>query len=265
MSINKPYHRNYREIVASPQSGYSGWAYVVDHEYSVAPEHYTRAFLLIQKDLLKLFEFIEPADINLKTYSYRVYDLFMRICIEVEANFKAILRENDYTPIFKSGKKKNEYRNESLWNIKDYKRINKTHHLDSYSVEYPIWNGKEQRFQPFKDWKTTDSLSWYNAYNKCKHNRYEAFSLANFENLLDSFAGLFVLLSSQFYTENFVPGQALLSLNTDSYYDGEFGLGDYLKIHFPNDWTEEEKYDFNWNDLKKEKNRFQKYNYNITK
>ena len=32
MSITKPYHRNYREIINGHNSGYSSWAYIVDKE-----------------------------------------------------------------------------------------------------------------------------------------------------------------------------------------------------------------------------------------
>ena len=262
MSFNKPFHRNYRAMIERPNSGYSSWAYIVDKEYSVAPEHYTRAFIIIQEDIRKLFEFIEPADINLQTYSYRIHELFMRICMEIEANFKAILRENIYTPTYKSGQRIGQPKNENEWNIKDFKKVNKTHHLDSYFVEYPIWNGGKNRFQPFIDWQTEDSLSWYKAYNECKHDRYEKFILGNFENLLNSFAALLALLSSQFRDESFSPGGQVLGVNSDSYYDGDFGLGDFLKIEFPTNWTEEEKYDFNWTDLKKENSRFEKIDYN---
>ena len=52
----------------------------------------------------------------------------------------------------------------------------------------------------------------------------------------------------------------MLSLSTDSYYLGEFALGDFFLIEYPH-WSESEKYDFNWSDLKKEKDRFYKINY----
>ena len=78
MSYNKPFHRNYRPVKESPNSGYSSWGYIENRDYAINPEHYVRAFLLIQKDLLKLFEYVEPADTNLKTYSFRIYELFIR-------------------------------------------------------------------------------------------------------------------------------------------------------------------------------------------
>lgn len=258
MWIDKPYHRNYRSHIEWTNSWYSNWAFIVDKEYAKSPEHYLRAFIIIQDDLKKMFEYIEPADDNLTAYSYRIHELFMRTCIEIEANCKAILRENIYNPKDSQG----ILRKEKQWNIKDYKKINITHHLSSYKVIFPIRNWTKSSFQPFAEWKNTDNLSRYTAYNNSKHNRQEMFSQANFNNLLHAITGLLVILSSQFRTEEFSPSTTTLGINTDSYYDQwTSAIGDFFRIEFPNDWEDNEKYEFNWNDLKKEKNKFQQINY----
>ena len=258
MGIPKPFHRNVRGFVESANSGYSAWAYIVDRAYANSPEHYVRAFLLIQSDLQKLFEFIEPADENLIAYSYRIHELFMRTCIEVEANFKAILKENIFNPTFAD----DSPRLETKWNIHDYWKINTTHHLSAYKVHIPIWNGTKSIFEPFKQWAAAPELSWYKAYNSSKHDRQNEFKKANLENLLNSVAGLLVLLSSQFGTQDFSTAGAVLGINTDNYYSTSPALGDFFHIEFPNDWRDEEKYGFNWSELKKQPNRFQKIDYN---
>lgn len=257
MSHSKPFHRNYRGFVNGSNSGFSQWAYIVDRDYSESPEHYVRAFLLIQDDLRKLFEYIEPSDSNLCTYSYRIHELFMRTCIEIEANFKAILKENIYNPTNKKGKSILE----KYWNIHNYKIINKTHHLSSYKMHIPIWDGVQSIFTPFKQWSSGAELFWYQAYNSSKHDRKVEFKKANFGNLLNSVSGLLILLSSQFGTQDFSPGSDLMEVNTDSYYSTEPALGGFFHIEFPNDWSEEEKYDFNWSDLKKQSDRFEKIDY----
>lgn len=164
MSHTKPFYRNYRGFIDGPNAGYSQWAYIVDREYSESPEHYVRAFLLIQSDLQRLFEFIEPSDNNLDTYSFRVHELFMRSCVEIEANFKAILKENIFNPTDKNG----DPRPEKMWNIHDYRKVNVTHHLSSYKVRIPIWDGSQSSFEPFKEWNTSPELSWYQAYSGMK-------------------------------------------------------------------------------------------------
>jgi hypothetical protein len=257
LSHSKPFHRNYRGFVKRQNSGYSQWAYIIDREYSDSSEHYVRAFLLIQSDLQKLFEFIEPSDCNLDTYSFRIHELLMRTCIEIEANFKAILKENIYNPTNRERKPIPE----NKWNIHNYRIVNKTHHLSSYKVYIPIWDGTQSSFEPFAQWATATELPWYQAYNNSKHDRKSAFKEANFFNLLNAIAGLLVLLSSQFRTEDFAPGSRSLGIEGYDYYSHEPALGGFFHIDFPNDWNEEEKYDFDWAELKKETDRFQKIDY----
>lgn len=127
MAIKKPYHRLYRPMI----EGRYGGNYQHDYNFAKDPTHYTRSFFMIQDDIKKLFRYIEPADQNLQTYSLEIYQLLLRTTTEVEANFKAILRENEYN------KSKN-------LNIHDYKKINHSHHLDAYSAEFPIWTGEKK-------------------------------------------------------------------------------------------------------------------------
>jgi hypothetical protein len=229
----------------------------VHREYAKNPEHYIRAFQLIQNDLLKLFEYIEPDDCNLQTYSYRTHELLIRTCIEIEANFKAILKENVYSPVDKRGKP----RPENQWNIDDYKKVNVTHHLAGYKIYVPIWNGAESVYEPYREWSMAGKLPWYQAYNKSKHDRQMAFKEASFGNLVNAVAGLVAILSSQFGSEEFSPGPSLMEVRTDSYYSTSPALGGFFHIEFPNDWTDEEKYDFDWMTLKTQPDRFNKIDY----
>lgn len=253
MSIIKPYHRFYRRTISGVNQGYNSTAYLADHMYADRPEMYIRSFDIIQHDIRHLFDYIEPDDQNMSTYSMKIYDLYVRICLEVEANFKAVLFENKYS------------RKPEDWTIKDYFKINKTYHLYGYRITFPIWRGERATFLPFAEWDSAEykPLSWYQIYNKCKHNKYEHMPEASFGNMLNAFAGLFALLSAQFGHETYSPGSILLSVSAgdDSYYKGEFGIGDYLQVHYPNDWTEDELYDFEWQDLKTQEERFQRFDF----
>jgi hypothetical protein len=97
VSLSKPFHRNVRAMKPTPNSGYSGWAYIEDPDYAKNPEHYVRALILIQNDLMSIFEYVEPSEEGRSAYSYRIHALLMRTCVEIEANFKAILEENTAT------------------------------------------------------------------------------------------------------------------------------------------------------------------------
>jgi hypothetical protein len=202
-----------------------------------------------------------------KAYSYRIHALLMRTCIEVEANFKAILAENTFTKPQKS------------LNIRHYRRIDATHHLSSYEVVLPIWNGTPPVLKPFGPWKAyrgqplplnTDgnpddsvvSVPWYQAYNASKHDRHHEFKQANFGNLVTAVAGLLVLLSAQFRREEFGAGQVELADDDDGYNPFEPAIGSLFRIKYAEDWSAAECYDFDWKPLKPQQNRFEKIDFN---
>lgn len=255
MSVPKPYHRNWRAIKPASNSGYSGWAYIIDKEYAQSPSHYVRAYQIIQGDLEKVFEYVEPSQESLKTFSYRIHELLMRTCIEVEANFKAIMTENTYVP-------QNDRHGNAIYNMTVYKKVDTTHHLSSYEVGLPIWNGPQRVIKPFEGWKAGQGLAWYQAYNASKHDRLIAFKEAKMEHLLSAVAGLLVLLSSQFRTEDFSAGARGQATQGYEYHDMGAAIGSLFRIRFPNDWPAAEMYDFDWTTLKTKPDRFSKFDYN---
>jgi hypothetical protein len=260
VTFPKPFHRNIREIKDGPNSGYSGWAYIHDPEYAKNREHYLRAYTLIQNDLRLVFEYVEPSDQCREAFSYRTHALLMRTCIEVEANFKAILEENTFTPP----------PNGSL-NMTHYRKVDATHHLSSYEVMLPIWNGIPPIIRPFEPWKPwrghalpqgeKASLPWYQAYNASKHDRQDEFRKANFGILVEAVAGLLVLISSQFANQDFSAGPDLLEVSGSDYHKMEASIGSLFRIAYPDDWAEDEVYDFDWVALKSQKGRFAKIDF----
>lgn len=97
MTITNSYYRTCRQFSDGSYASSGKAKYIERPEFAQDAAHYVRAFLLIQKDLINLFDYIEPSDQNLQTYSFRIHELLLRTCVEVEANFKAILRENGYS------------------------------------------------------------------------------------------------------------------------------------------------------------------------
>ncbi len=247
MGITRPYRRTCRQFTDGSYSISGKWMYVLHRKYAKAPEQYIRAFLLLQKDLQLLFDYIEPSDINLDCYSYRTHELLLRACVEVEANCKAILFENGYS---KDGD----------MCMSDYKKINPTHHLSSYEVKVPNWHGENNVRRPFAAWQQRASLPWYKAYNSTKHNRHDCFQMATFENMIDAICGVLVLLSAQFYTHDFSPSD--WSLSGGGQNDGmESAIGGYFRVKFPLDWTDDERYDFNWQELKSDEDPFFQFDF----
>ncbi|NMM50348.1 hypothetical protein [Marinigracilibium pacificum] len=244
--VNKyPYKRTYRPLYHKGQY-INTVNYVKDPLYAVNPQNYIRPFLLIQKDLKNLFDFIEPGEKNRKTYSFRIHELLVRTCIEVEANCKAILLENGF--------------NKDRLNILDYSKIEVSHHLSSYEVHLPFWHGEREIRRPYLNWASGKPLKWYQDYNDLKHNRITTFEKANLNNLIDAICGLVVILSAQFYTEDFIQKEPLLSINIGGDEDlFKSAIGSYFRVKFPNDWDLEDTYDFD--DSIDSLKRFEKFNY----
>lgn len=262
MTIKKPFYRNCRQFSDGSYANSGKADYIDDSRYAKNRENYVRAFLLIQKDLLNLFNYIEPADLNLKCYSFRVHELLVRTCIEVEANLKAILRENGY-PVRQSKTGRG-----ISWNMHtDYPKIEKSHLLSRYQILLPFWKGdaKNKIRTPFASFSSNKKPSpvWYTAYNTTKHDRNDEFENANLENLIDAICGLLVILSSQFHTKDFSSGPTLLELETGIDDGFECGIGSYFKVKFP-DFPGKIKYSFGyeeWLALQKSENPFEKFDY----
>ena len=91
-------------------------------------------------------------------------------------------------------------------------------------------------------------------------DRHIEFEEATFEHLLDACCGVLVILSAQFGTNDFTPGDILLSVGGRR--DGmETGIGGYFRVKFPNDWPPEMRYEFDWQKLKDKSDPFQTIDY----
>lgn len=249
MGIEKPYRQIYRPIKEGYNSGYSSWAYIKHKDFADSPSTYTRAFLLLQNEIIDLFNYIEPCDINLTTYSLKIHELIIKICIEIEANFKSIFKANQY----------GKYEQGGSLNIRnDFYKIEKSHFLSYYTITYPHWIGDKNQFKPFNNWKEHHKLEWYQAYNAIKHDKVKNFEKANLLNLLNAFSALLVVLTSQYGSEDFSPGPDILVADGG----GDTGIGNYLSIEVDDEFPLEKHYDFDWSDYEKDSNfKFQTFNY----
>jgi hypothetical protein len=144
--------------------------------------NFINGYYLLEQDLKEILSFVEPTQKNLLTYSHRIYSLYMRACIEFEANCKRILSEEDVElPPYPKISTYNE-----IHNFDQYKLIDDFFLKLTYSEELIL--------QPFKDWSSNKKLFWYQDYNDVKHSRVNNFEKANLENLLNAIGGVLILL-----------------------------------------------------------------------
>ena len=253
MGIDRPFFRTARQLADGSYQNSGNGRYVRHPLYAPGADKYIHAYLLIQKDMLDVFDYVSGSDVNLRTHSFRIHELIIRACIEVEANFKAILRSNGYS---KTGS----------YTVFDFQKVEPTHYLSGYRVKIPYWHGNQSVRQPFGSFRlasdqATPSPAWYQAYNATKHDRHENFEQANLEVMIDAVAGLAVLLAAQYLTEDYSPVSPGLAA---SYGDGdgsEDAIGGYFRIFYPDDWPDAERYSFDWQTLKADPNPFSSHNY----
>lgn len=244
MSLSKPFFRIIRPSLGdnSCQS-----RHILDDRYAPDRGSLISAYHLLEKDFIKLLDYIEPTDKNLSVYSHRIYEQYLRAATEFEANCTAILFANDYP------KKKN-------LKIEDFYKINKVSRLNEYQIRLYAWTPIPKIIEPFADWQNTITfkpLKWYQDYNSVKHNRNKNFELANFENLIKAISGVFVILFSQFYVQAFFPYHEGMFYRFD---DDRFiyDKNNLFSIKPVQSWDESERYSFNWEKLKSDHTPFDK-------
>ena len=248
MPETRPYYRTVRCFVRSQNSGWSAWQYVHHPAYAVSPQRFVQGYLMIQKDLAHILENVEADDRNGLVFGYRLHELLMRTCVEVEANFKAILKANLFTSTRR-------------WTMREYSRVERSHRLSEYQILLPTWRGSMGEFSPFSAWNDQRPLPWYEAYNASKHDRHESLVDANLQMLIQAIGGLNVLLTAQFNTEDYSGSPDVLELGGSSVHKWQLALGGLFRIEHPKNWTDDQLYDFDWNDLKDLPDPFQKFDY----
>jgi len=126
---------------------------------------------------------------NGNAYGHEIRQLLILACTEVENLLKRVLVSNGY-PAPPKGR----------WTTNDYVKVESPLRLSFYSselVRYPEY----PPIDPFHGWdpaQPTNSLDWYEVYNKVKHDRGGIFKLATFSHAITAVAAVHVLLTAQF-------------------------------------------------------------------
>lgn len=240
MSVTKPYPRVYL-----PQKGkgveMSNMSYCSDSNYvdDCEASSLVNAARIIIKDYMTLIDYIEPTIANKAVFSHRTYELLLRVATEFEANCKGILQANGYVA-------------HGNMSVVDYHKLNNLMKLDKFELETQLWS-PSRTIKPLAEWSVGHTLTWYQAYNHSKHNRYTNFQEASLENLFCGICSLVVILAAQFPTKI-----GFVSNGLTYFSDDEKVHVDNFSIKYPT-FTEAESYDFDWNVLSADPNPFDKY------
>jgi hypothetical protein len=145
------------------------------------------ALRILLRKLEELFQTVEPVAANMSVYGHRIREIILLACMEVESSWAAVLKENGYSI-------------KGSFSTNDYVKLFKPMLLDSYQLFLQSYSAYPP-FSPFAGWdaqKPTESLNWYDAYNKTKHDREENLKFGTLDNAIRSVGAAVVMFYAQF-------------------------------------------------------------------
>jgi len=164
--------------------------------------------ILIEK-LDDVLLYLEPTPSGLMSYGHKTRELLILACMEVE-NFWGQYMSIANTASAGRG-----------FSTNDYIKLLRPLHLVEYQVRFKLINGGYS-FQPFNSWNSTNptqSLTWYDAYNKTKHNRELHFSSATLENCLHAISAVITMFCVRHSPFPLISGGSFLSGLFNQHFD----------------------------------------------
>lgn len=134
-----------------------------------------------------IFQTVHPCEETFTTYGHEIRNLLILACTEVEAQWKGILDTHKYVT-------------KSKHSTRDYIKLNSALKLNKYSVALPFYPWLP-KIHPFRHWKKgnpTQSLDWYDSYNKIKHDREENFDYAKLIHAINAVCACYIMLFAQY-------------------------------------------------------------------
>jgi len=156
--------------------------------------------ILIEK-LDEVLLYIDPSPTGLNTYSHKCRELLILACTEVENLWAQYMRIANASPTART------------FTTNDYVKLLTPLHLREYSITCKLIRNSYS-VAPFAQWNAsspTQSLSWYNAYNKTKHDREQYFSEATLENCIHAIAAVIVMFTVRHGPFSLVEGGSTLA------------------------------------------------------
>ncbi len=178
--------------------------------------------VLIEK-LDEILLYIEPTQTGLLSYGHKTRELLILACTEVENLWTQFMRLASAAPARRS------------FTTSDYVRLQNPLHLAEYEIGFRlIRNGYS--IAPFAQWNSqhpTQSIPWYDAYNKTKHDRETHFELATLDNCLQALAAVIVLFCVKYGPYTLVEGASTLTGLFTQHFDISLANPDPKTFYIP--------------------------------
>lgn len=178
--------------------------------------------ILLDK-LDELLLFIEPQGNGINTYSYKTRELLILACTEVENSWTNYLKITNTQAIGRH------------FNTNDYVKLHEPLFLGEFKVSMKIKSGI-QSIKPFNNWNRgnpTESLDWYNAYNKTKHDRDNHFDRATLKNCIKAISANIVMFCVRFSPYTLWDSKSSTSSVFNQFFDVELVNPNFKSFYFP--------------------------------
>lgn len=169
-----------------PRIGKGPWSHR-SSPYNDALVSAHQQILLLHEDLNKIFTFVHPDSSQSSVFGHHIRNLLILAATEFEAQCVGILKAN------------NALSNGQHFNTIDYVKLNAAMKLNEYELRLSMFPDYPT-IRPFASWDVsapTQSLGWYDAYNKTKHNREMEFSTATLGSAVSSVAAITAMFMAQ--------------------------------------------------------------------
>jgi hypothetical protein len=144
----------------------------------------------LKEHLEQIARVIYPCKKNEDAFGHEIRNVFIVACTEVEAQWRGVLKANGFEF------RRNKSTGEEVADRSEYKALVEPLRLDQYRVRFPYFPSFKE-LSPFRDWKSTGTLDWYDAYNGVKHDREQNFGQGTLVNALTAAAAYFIMLCAQ--------------------------------------------------------------------
>ena len=153
-----------------------------------------QSLLLLVQRLDELLLFIEPSPTTLNTHSHKARELLILACTEIENYWQDYLRRAGQSGTFTTN---------------DYVKLMGPLYLSEYEISLPRYNVIAP-IRPFLGWAPkpgpTQTLPWYNDYNKTKHDRTINFEAASLLNCINAVAAAAIMFAIKFGPQRLTEG-----------------------------------------------------------
>ncbi|MFA3055922.1 hypothetical protein KWD96_02020 [Acinetobacter pittii] len=147
-----------------------------------------QALRILLDKLDDIFLYVEPDQNGTQSFGHKSRELLILACTEVENMWVSLLNKAGTTAA-----------NGRMFTTQDYVKLLPKLCLGEFQVSFKNYNVR--KFQPFINWdasRPTQSLIWYDAYNKTKHDRKNSFSCATLENVMDAITANIVMFCAKY-------------------------------------------------------------------